>query len=202
MPRMLMGMALAFGAALAMTAAVFLTTGTGNHSIRLALEITARWSFLLFWLAYAGGAMAKLFSGAAVLAGKGRELGLAFAAAHLVHVALVVRLYQISARAPLSEGLFLFFAAGLFFTYLLAALSFGNLVKTIGPVAWRWIRLIGMNYILIAFGRDFLLPVIHPKPAQMNAAHFLAYLPFAVLTIAAPLLVLAVTMRRPAPVAA
>jgi hypothetical protein len=197
---MLMG--LAFGAALAMTAAVFLATGAGNHSIRLALEITARWSFMLFWLAYAGGAVARLFPGTTILAGKGRDFGLAFAAAHLVHVGLVVRLYQISARAPLSEGLFLFFAAGIFFTYLLAALSFGNLVQAMGTARWRMIRLIGMNYILIAFGRDFLLPVIHPKPAQMNLAHFLAYLPFAVLTIAAPLLVLAATMRRPTPAAA
>jgi hypothetical protein len=54
-----------------------------------------------------------------------------------------------------------------------------------------------MNYILIAFGRDFVLPVIHPKPVQVNLAHFLFYAPFMLASIAAPLLVLAAHARRP-----
>ena len=87
--------------------------------------------------------------------------------------------------------------AGLFWTYLLAGLSFGG-VKALGPSLWRWIRLIGMNYILVAFGRDFVLPVLYPKPAQVNLGHFLFYAPFMVLAIAAPLLVLAAYARRPA----
>jgi hypothetical protein len=57
----------------------------------LALELTARWSFLLFWLAYAGNAVAILF-GAQLAAG--REFGLAFASAHLVHIGLVVWLFH------------------------------------------------------------------------------------------------------------
>ena len=36
--------------------AIFGASGTS-----VALRVTARWSFLLFWLAYAGGAMAKLW---------------------------------------------------------------------------------------------------------------------------------------------
>jgi hypothetical protein len=34
--------------------------GAADHGIVLALRITARWSFLLFWLAYSGGALATL----------------------------------------------------------------------------------------------------------------------------------------------
>jgi hypothetical protein len=83
----------------------------------------------------------------------------------------------------------LFFLVGLFFTYLLAFLSFGG-VKALGSL-WRPLRFVGMNYILIAFARDFILPVIHPKPTQYNLAHFIAYAPFAAACIAAPLLVLA-----------
>ena len=188
-------MATAFGVALAVALVVLGINGTGNKSIRLALELTARWSFILFWLAYAGNAMAALFPSFAMLAGRGRDFGLAFAAGHLVHIGLVVWLYQISARAPLSQGLALFFIIGLFWTYTLAALSFGG-AKALGPGLWRTVRFVGMNYILIAFGRDFLLPVIHPKPNQENIGHFLAYAPFAVASIAAPLLVLAVTARR------
>jgi hypothetical protein len=192
----LQAMGAAFAAALAITAAVFAFRGVDNKSIRLALELTARWSFILFWLAYTGRAMATLFgAGFAFLAGRGRELGLAFAAAHLVHVALVIELGVVMGRVPLSGGLLLFFLIGLFFTYLLALLSFGG-AKAMGPVAWKTLRFLGMNYILIAFARDFVLPVLYPKPAQLNLAHFIAYAPFAAASVAAPLLVLAAMARR------
>jgi hypothetical protein len=179
--------------ALAATCLVLAFAGTGEKSIRLALEVTARWSFLLFWFAYAGNAVAKL-SGWESLAGHGRAFGLSFAAAHLVHIGLVVWLSYILGRIALSGGLLLFFMIGLFWTYLLAALSFGG-ARAIGPRAWSIVRFVGLNYILIAFARDFLLPVLHPKPAQHTLAHVLAYAPFAILSVVAPLLVLATDLR-------
>src|ERR1700751_2625498 len=96
-------MGAAFGIALAIAVLVLALAGSDNKGIRLSLELTARWSFLLFWLAYAGNAVAVLF-GPVRLAGHGREFGLAFASAHLVHIGLVIWLYQISARAPLGPG--------------------------------------------------------------------------------------------------
>ena len=90
-------MAAAFGAALVLTAVTLMLHGTDNKSTRLALELTARFSFVLFWLAYAGGAIATLFRVDA-LAGRGREFGLAFAAAHLVHVGLVIWLGVLMGR--------------------------------------------------------------------------------------------------------
>jgi hypothetical protein len=186
----------AFGIALAVSAIVLGVDGTDNAGVRLALELTARWSFLLFFLAYAGNALAALF-GWTALRGHGREFGLSFASAHLVHVGLVIWLGYILGRVPLSGGLLLFFLAGLFFTYLLAALSFGG-IRALGRF-WPPLRFIGMNYILIAFARDFILPVLRPKPTQYNAAHFIAYAPFAVLSSAAPLLALVVASRPHAP---
>jgi hypothetical protein len=191
-------MGTAFGIALAIAVLVLAVHGTGNSGTRLALEITARWSFLLFFLAYAGGAIASLFN-IERLAGRGREFGLAFAAAHLVHVGLVVWLGIILGRVPLSGGLLLFFLVALFATYLLAGFSFGG-VKTIGPTAWRWIRFLGMNYILIAFARDFVLPVLYPKPSQINLGHYLFYAPFLALSLAAPLLTMLAGRRRHAQV--
>ena len=186
-------MGTAFAAALAITAITLALHGTDNKATRLALELTARFSFVLFWLAYAGGAIATLFRIEA-LAGRGRDFGLAFAAAHLVHIGLVIWLGVLMGKVPLSGGLLLFFLAGLFFTYLLAFLSFGG-ARALGPL-WRPLRFIGMNYILIAFARDFVLPVLYPKPSQYNVAHFVAYAPFAAASILAPLLVLAVTLRQ------
>lgn len=188
----------AFAAALVIAAAVLVLAGADNKGTRLALELTARWSFLLFFLAYAGNAIALLF-GPASLKGHSREFGLAFASAHLVHVGLIFWLGVILGRVPLTGGLLLFFLIALFFIYFLAVLSFGG-VKALGP-AWPPLRFIAMNYILIAFGRDFVLPVIHPKPAQVNLGHFLFYAPFMLASIAAPLLVLAGHLRRPAKIA-
>jgi len=186
-------MAMAFGVALLMAAIVLGVHGPDNKSVRLALELTARWSFLLFFLAYAGNALAAL-CGWTALKGRAREFGLSFASAHLVHVGLVIWLGVILGRVPLSGGLLWFFLIALFCTYLLAVLSFGG-AKALGP-AWPPLRFLAMNYILIAFGRDFLLPVIHPKSEQHNLAHFAAYAPFAALSIAAPLLALVARLQR------
>jgi hypothetical protein len=183
----------ALGVALLATCLVLGFAGVSEKPTRLALEITARWSFLLFWLAYTGNALAQL-TGWERIGGHGRELGLSFAAAHLVHIGLVIWLSYLLGRIALTGGLLIFFLVGLFWVYLLAALSFGG-VQAIGRQAWRTIRFVGMNYILIAFGRDFLLPILHPKPAQHTLAHFLAYAPFALLSVAAPLLVMAVSLR-------
>ena len=192
----LQAMGAAFAVALAITVTVLALRGVDNKSVRLALELTARWSFVLFWLAYTGAALATLF-GWESLQGRGRQFGLAFAAAHLVHVGLVIQLGIIMGRIPLSGGLLLFFLVGLFFTYLLALLSFGG-ARALGPL-WPPLRFVGMNYILIAFARDFVLPVLYPKPTQYNLAHFIAYAPFAAASIAAPLLVLAAMARRRGP---
>jgi hypothetical protein len=188
-------MGTAFAIALAVAVLVLVLDGAENQGVRLALELTARWSFLLFWLAYAGNAVAVLF-GPRILAGHARDFGLAFASAHLVHVGLVIWLGTILGRVPLSGGLLLFFLIGLLFTYLLAFLSFGG-AKALGPL-WPPLRFVGMNYILIAFGRDFVMPVLYPKPVQVNLGHFAFYAPFMVLAIAAPLLVLAAHTRRSA----
>src|SRR6185312_3737861 len=184
----------ALGMALLAACLILGAAGTGEKPTRLALEVTARWSFLLFWLAYTGNALAQL-TGWEGIGGHGREFGLSFAAAHLVHIGLVVWLSYLLGRIALSGGLLIFFLVGLFFVYLLAALSFGG-AKAMGPGAWRILRFVGMNYILIAFARDFVLPLLHPKPTQHTLAHVLAYAPFAALSVAAPLLVLATSLRR------
>jgi len=191
--RLELWLGVALGVALAATILILGIAGAGERPTRLALEVTARWSFLLFWLAYTGNALAQL-TGWERIGGHGREFGLSFAAAHFVHIGLVVWLSYLLGRIALTGGLLIFFLVGLFWVYLLAALSFGG-ARAMGRQAWRITRFVGMNYILIAFGRDFVLPILHPKPAQHTLAHFLAYAPFAALSVAAPLLVLAMSLR-------
>ena len=107
----------AFGGALALAVAVLAGYGTGPDGLRQGVRFTARWSFLFFWLSYAGGAMAILFGPAfAGLARRARALGLAFAAALQVHIGLVVWLGVVIGQIPLQGGLLWFFLVALFFS--------------------------------------------------------------------------------------
>lgn len=189
-------MGAAFGGALVLAASVLALRGGGEKGIRAALDVTARWSFVLFWLAYSAAALGNLFRPVLrPLARRGRDFGLAFASAHLVHVGLIVWLGIVLDRIPLRGGLLVFFATAIFFTYLLAALSFG-LADWLGPRLWRAIMFLTMNYILIAFARDFVLGAIKAQTAHLELRHLLDYSFFTALCIAAPLLCLAASARR------
>src|SRR5437763_15461747 len=101
---------LAFSVAVALAAAVLLVFGADERGLSIALRFNARFSFLFFWLAYAGGSLAALYGGFFdIFARNRREFGLAFAAAHSVHLALVVWLYRIAHSRPIpNSSAFLF----------------------------------------------------------------------------------------------
>jgi hypothetical protein len=143
----------------------------------LALRLTARWSFLLFWLAYVGGAMARLwgtrFGG---LARRGRELGLSFASAQLVHIAIVLWV---------GAGGMTFFWVGILFTYLLALFSVPRLQDILGLRLWRICLSIALNYIALVFAADFILL---PLETGDFGKYPLTYLPFAVLLVSGAVL--------------
>lgn len=186
----------AFGVALGLALCVLAIKGIDTGSLVLALRVTARWSFLPFWIAYSAGALAVLFGPAfEPLAKRGREFGLAYAAAQLIHLGLVVWLFQISSRPPLSGLLIVFFSVGLFWTYLLALFSFGGLSKLLGSGGWRTLRVVGLNYIMLAFARDFVPTAMHGA-GNYEGWRLVQYAPFAALCVAGPLLVIAATARR------
>jgi hypothetical protein len=161
--------------ALASAAIVLAIFGAGNRGTELALRVTARWSFLLFWLAYAGGAMAWLCGPRlGGLARRGRELGLAFASAHLVHVGLVLWLFSGPGRGMV------FFWAGILCTYLLALFSLPRLRDSLGPRLWRIVRTIAIEYIALVFAADFILD---PLQAGGLGKYPLSYLPFALMLV-------------------
>ena len=173
----------AFGGGLALAVTVLADCGTGPDGIGQAVRYTARWSFLYFWLSYTGGAMATLFGPAfAGLARAARASGLAFATALQVHIGLVVWLGIVTGQIPLQGGLLWFFLVALFFTYLLVLLSFGIGMRNLGPL-WRPLLFLGTTYILIAFGRDFVLGAVALKTPDWRYAA--EYVPFALLSLIA-----------------
>jgi len=184
----------ALGGGLALAAAALGAYGTGPDGIGEAIRLTARWSFLFFWLSYAGGALATLFGPAfASLARSTRAFGLAFAAALQVHIGLVIWLGVVIGQIPLQGGVLWFFLVALFCAYLLALLSFGVGKRNVGRL-WRPLLLVGTTYILIAFGRDFLLGALAYK--TQNWLYAAEYVPFALLCLIAILLRIAAFVRR------
>jgi len=185
-------MASAFAVALAAAVAMLEFRGAGHEGTVLALRLTARWSYCLFLPAYLGGALTTLFGPVfKPLARRGRDLGLAFAAAHLVHFGLVVWLYHISARPPVGTSSAIYFGIALLFTYLIALFSIPSLFAKLPPRIWRLLVTVGMEYIALAFLRDFL-----QNPFHHGLVNLLAYLPFIALAFTALALRLCAYAKR------
>jgi hypothetical protein len=175
----------ALGTSLFLSAIILVVRGADVRGTEVALFATGRVAFLWFWAAYAGGALTTLFGAAFLpLKQRGREFGLAFAAALLVHLALVGWLCWNWRTPPID--VFIRFGTAAAFTLLLALFSFGNLHAVLGPKGWQLLRIIGMNYILYAFLYDFM-----QNPLHGGVRRLVLYLPFAVMAIVAPLLRLA-----------
>ena len=169
-------MAAAFLIALALAVIVLVIFGVEERGTAIALRATARWSFLLFWFAYAGSAIAWLYRPhIAGLARHGRELGLAFASAQVVHVGLVLWIIHI-AKGPV--GAMVFFWVGIFCTYLLALFSVRQLRDALEPRLWRIFRTITLEYVALVFTADFV--TIH---MDQLSKHPVGYLPFVLMLV-------------------
>jgi hypothetical protein len=170
-------MVASFIIAFALAGIVLTLFGAQERGTVLALRVTARWSFVLFWLAYAGGAMARLFGPRLDrLSRRGRELGLAFASAQLIHLALVLWLYY-SATGPV--GAMTFFWLGMACVYALALFSLPRIRNALEPRFWSMFRTIAIEYIALVFAFDFIL-----GPLQTGVDKYpLSYLPFALMLV-------------------
>jgi hypothetical protein len=181
----------AFCAALTLALIALAAMGTGGKGTGVALHLTGRLSFLFFWPAYAGTAMATLFGTRfIILARHGRNFGLAYASAHLVHVGLVARLVSMSDR-PILEAIMPFFVIGVVWTYVLALSSVERLNNLFAPNHWRILRNVGLEYLALVFFADLVLLPIHAHTHRP-----LEYLPFSILAIVGPILRMAAIGQR------
>jgi hypothetical protein len=184
-------MCVAFCAALALSVFVLAALGTGERGTSIALQLTGRFSLLLFWPAYAGSATAALFGPRfSILANRGRDFGLAYASAQLVHLGLVTHIVLMSGRLTL-ESIMPFFAVGVLWTYLLALSSVESIANLFTPGFLRVLRNIGLEYLALVFFVDFVM-----QPIGHHFRHLLAYLPFSILIILGPILRMTALMKR------
>jgi len=178
-----------FCGALVLAIITVVVKGTSAHATVIALQVTGRWSFILFWPAYAGSAFGLIFEGSPrFLTERGREFGLAYAAAHLVHVVLVVWLYHVSNKPPVPQSTLWFFSVGIAWTYLLALFSIRRLRNMLNSKLWQILRLTALNYIAAAFLIDFVVGPLIGNIQYQGIRRILGYLPFGVLAIAGPIL--------------
>ena len=161
---------------------VLVMVGWGERGTDIALMLTGRWAFLLFWFAYSGAGLFELFGDRfSFLRRKARRSGLAFVAAISVHMGLVGRLCAIGA-AP-SARTFVFFGLGLACTCVLALFSMIDLHRWLDRRLSRLIRAVALNYIACIFAVDFL-----SKPFDLRLWHVMLYMPFAFLSLVGPLI--------------
>jgi hypothetical protein len=182
-------MVAAFIIALMIVAMIRMGARPGER-LPIALRTTARWSFLLFWAASVGRALATLFgSRFEPLAKRARDFGLSFASAHIVHLSLVVWLYAHYMRPQELPPIFLLI--GVFWTYLLALASIRQISSALPTRVWKIARAVGVEYISLVFLLDFA-----KNPFQYGVVHLVEYLPFQMLAIAGPILRLAAAIKR------
>jgi hypothetical protein len=184
-------MLMAFAVALVIAGASLALRGPGAEGTVLGLRLTARWSYLWFWGAYTAAAWATVLGPRLrPVAMHARDFGLAFAAAHLVHVGLVAWLYRIAEHPP-GRGSLEFFGVAVLFTYLLALLSFRRFAGWLTPRAVSVIRTVGVEYIALAFLRDFIAP-----PFQLTLGYAVSYGLFLALILFGYLVRLTALVRR------
>jgi len=184
-------MAASFCAALGLAVGVLVVLGPGDNRLSIALRLTGRLSFLLFWPAYAGTAMAALFGPRfGILARNGRVFGLAYASAQLPHLGLVV-LHGVVSHQSVVEAAMPFFAVGIVWTYVLALSSVERVYNALGPNLWRVLRTVGLEYIALVFFADFVV-----GPIQHGDRQPIQYVPFAILLILGSLLRVAALVRH------
>ena len=87
--------------------------------------------------------------------------------------------------------MFVFFGIAALWTYLLALASIPHIQQFLGAKSWWYLRVVGLNFIALAFAKDFL-----GYREFGNVKFLLGYLPFALLSVVGPLLCLAAFVQH------
>lgn len=160
-----------FFAVLLVVAAISLASLAAFETAEAILQhitrYTARFSFLIFVLVFASGALAALFPSDITrwLRRNRRYTGLSFALAHFLHLIAIIALFATIGEVPetitlLGGGLaYLFIAA-------MAATSNDWSVRKLGPKNWRRLHLAGVYYVWAIFMNSYLGRLASDTPPE------------------------------------
>src|SRR5262249_6056763 len=114
---------------------------------------------------------------------RGREVGLCFASALIVHLGLAVWLFRVSVNQPIPDSSVFFFSLGIVATLILTIYSVKRLPEMLKPTYWRIVPIIATEYIAFLFLSDFAM-----RPLESSLKHLVGYLPFSIMSVVGPLL--------------
>lgn len=157
------------------------------EGVRMVIRFTARTSLMLFCLAFAAAAIARLWPNAGTrwLRRNRRYLGVSFAASHGIHAVAILAFAVMDPEAyaaATSLASYIFGGIGYAVIIALTATSFDRTAAALGARAWRRLHLIGGYYLLfqfmVSFGKRipdmplyalFLVPLIAVFALRMTA---------------------------------
>ena len=128
--------------------------------VRMVIRFTARTSLLLFCLAFAAAALARLWpnTGTHWLRRNRRYIGVSFAASHAIHAAAIACFAVMDPAAyaaSTSIASYIFGGIGYAFIIAMTVTSFDRAAAALGARAWRRLHLIGGYYLLFQFMVSF-----------------------------------------------
>jgi len=159
----------------AASAATLGVQGAGEEGIRAVIRLTARTSFVLFTTAFAASALARRWPGPATrwLVVNRRQIGVSFAASHLVHLFAILALSRLT--PVFTDATILIAALGYVAIAAMTVTSFDRTAAWLGPRRWRRLHLTAGYYIWAVFLASYLPRTILESPA---------YVPFVVVLLA------------------
>lgn len=146
------------GASMALTALMVARHGGGEEGLRKVLRATGRCSQVLFCTAFSTSALHRLAPGALTrtLLRRRRQIGLAMAASHSVHLVAIVRLYRITRGGPppVLPAVVVGGSIGYALLTAIAATSNGPAVRWLGARRWKRFHTASGWYLFGVFSFD------------------------------------------------
>lgn len=166
--------------------------GWNEPAVRFVVRGTARTAVVLFMLAFGASALKRLWPTrpATWLRRNRRYLGVSFAAAHYLHLMMLVVLAVAYPDPFVRElGAVTLLGGGLAYAFIgaMAVTSFDRTAAWLGPRRWRLLHTVGGYYVWIVFAQSYAgRAVVDPY-----------YVPFALALVAVLTLRLAHRVRKP-----
>jgi DMSO/TMAO reductase YedYZ heme-binding membrane subunit len=139
--------------------------GAGEEGIRAVIRLTARTSFVLFTTAFAASALARRWPGAATrwLLRNRRQIGVSFAASHLVHLIAILALARLTPM--FTDASVAIAILGYVAIAAMTVTSFDRTAAWLGPRRWRRLHLTAGYFIWAVFLASYLPRTILESPA-------------------------------------
>jgi methionine sulfoxide reductase heme-binding subunit len=170
---------------------VVLTTADPVEAARRAIRVTARFSIVLFLLAFTASAVWRFWPNAWTRWQRSnrRYIGVSFAVSHFTHLGAIAALGRVApAELAADANAITWIFGGLAYVFIAAMTltSFDRTAQMLGPRAWTILHTTGSYYIWLIFANSYV--------ARAGAAP--EFIPIAVLVVSALALRIAVRFSR------